>query len=161
MNDYGLTNNFKRCKFGLKAIKFIGHIITSKGVLPAPEKIKAIRNFEQPKSVKNLRSFTGMAQFYAPSIPNLSRKLVSRYDMIKGKCSLQSLLKWTPEVIISFEGANDCLANYTALAFSAPHANISLVNDTSNDAAGAVIQQKIDGVVQPLGFFFRVFSRIE
>ena len=81
--------------------------------------------------------------------------------MIKGKRSSQSLLKWTPELVKSFEGAKDCLANYTALAFPAPHANISLVTDASNDAAGAVLQQEIDGVVQPLGFFSRIFSRTE
>ena len=46
-----------------------------------------------------------LAQFYAPSIPNLFRKLVPLYDMIKGKRSLQSLLKWTPELVKSFEGA--------------------------------------------------------
>ena len=80
--------------------------------------------------------------------------------MIKGKRSSQSLLKWTPELVKSFEGAKDCLANYTALAFPAPHANISLVTDASNDAAGAVLQQEIDGVVQPLVFFSRIFSRI-
>ena len=161
LNDYGLTINLKKCKFGRKEIKFLGHIITCKGVLSAPEKIEAIRNFERPKSVKSLRRFTGMAQFYVPSIPNLSRKLVPLYDMIKGKRSSQSLLKWTPELVKSFEGAKDCLANYTALAFPAPHANISLVTDASNDAAGAVLQQEIDGVVQPLGFFSRIFSRTE
>ena len=125
------------------------------------QKIEAIRNFERPKRVKSLRRFTGMAQFYAPSIPNLSRKLVPLYDMIKGKRSSQSLLKWTLELIRSFEGAKDCLVNYTALAFPAPHANISFVTDASNDAAGAVLQQEIDGVVRALDFFSRIFFRTE
>ena len=142
LNDYGLTINLKKCKFGRKEIKFLGHIITSKSVLTAPEKIEAIRNFERPKSVKSLRRFTGMVQFYAPSIPNLSRKLVLLYDMIKGKRSSQSLSKCTPELIKRFEGAKDCLANYTALAFPAPHANISLVTDASNDAAGLYFNRK-------------------
>ena len=83
LNNYGLTINLKKCKFGRKKIKFLGHIITSKDILSASEKIEAIRNFVQPKSVKSLRRFTGMAQFYAPSIPNLSRKLVPLYDTIK------------------------------------------------------------------------------
>ena len=138
LNDYDLTISLKKCKFGRKEIMFLGHIITSKGVFPAPKKTEAIRNFKRPKSVKSLRHFTGMAQLYASPIPNLSRKLVPLYDMIEGKRSLQSLLKWTPELIKSFEGAKDCLENYTAFAFRAPHANISLVTDASNDAAGAV-----------------------
>ena len=71
------------------------------------------------------------------------------------------MLKWTPELIKSFEGAKDCLENYQALAFPAPYANVSLVTDASNDAADVVLQQEIDGVVQPLGFFSRKFSRTE
>ena len=59
--------------------------------------------------------------------------------MIKGKHNLQLLLKWTPELVKSVKGAKDCLENYTALAFPAPHANISLVTDASNDAADAVL----------------------
>ena len=81
--------------------------------------------------------------------------------MNKGKHNLQLLLKWTPELVKSVKGAKDCLKNYTALAFPAPHANISLVTDASNDAADAVLQQEIDGVVQPLGFFSRIFFRTE
>ena len=55
----------------------------------------------------------------------------------------------------------DCLANFTALAFLAPNAKIFLVTDASDDSAGAVLQQEVDGVIQPLGFFSRIFTRIE
>ena len=161
LNEYGLTINLKKCKFGRKEVKFLGHVITAEGVLPASEKIEAIRNFERPKNVKGLRHFTGMVQFYAPSIPHLSRSLVPLYDMLKGKRSSQAILKWTPTLFEAFDAAKNCLANYTALAFPVPDATISLVTDASDDAAGAVLQQEIDGVIQPLGFFSRVFSRTE
>ena len=38
---------------------------------------------------------------------------------------------------------------------------MSLVRDASDDTAGAVLQQKVDNNIQPLGFFSKVFSRIE
>ena len=88
--------------------------------MPASEKIEAIRNFERPKIVKGLRRFTGMVQFYVPSIPHLSRSLVPLYDMLKGKRSSQAILKWTPTLIEAFDAAKNCLANYTALAFPVP-----------------------------------------
>ena len=74
------------------------------------------------------------------------------------KTEFTVIVKMDPELVKSFEGAKDCLENYMALVFPAPHANISLVTDASNDTAGAVLQQEIDGVVQPLGFFSRIFS---
>ena len=44
LNEHGLTINLKKCKFGRKEIKFLGHIITTEGVQPASEKIEAIQN---------------------------------------------------------------------------------------------------------------------
>ena len=35
------------------------------------------------------------------------------------------------------------------------------LTNASNDAAGAALQLEIDGVIQPLGFFSRIFSRTE
>ena len=102
-----------------------------------------------------------MLQFYSPSIPCLSHKLAPLYDMIKGKRYSQSMLKWTDELKKAFEASKDFLENFTALTFPAPNAKISLVTDASDDAAGAVLQQEVNNNIQPLGFFSKVFSRIE
>ena len=139
----------------------MGHVITSKGISPATDRIKAVRNFSLPKTVKALRRFTGMLQFYSPSIPRLSHKLAPLYDMIKGKRYSRSSIKWTSDLKKAFEASKDCLANFTALTFPAPNAKISLVTDASDNAAGAVLQQEVDNNIQHLGFFSKVFSRIE
>ena len=102
-----------------------------------------------------------MLQFYSPSIPRLSHKLASLYDIIKGKRYSRSAIKWTSDLKKAFEASKDCLANFTALTFPAPNAKISLVTDASDDVAGAVLQQEVDNNIQPLGFFSKVFSRIE
>ena len=47
------------------------------------------------------------------------------------------------------------------MTFPAPNAKISLVTDASDHAAGAVLQQEVDNNIQPLGFFSKVFSRVE
>ena len=81
--------------------------------------------------------------------------------MIKGKRYSRSAIKWTSELKKAFEASKDCLANFTALTFPAPNAKISLVTDASDDAAGVVLQQEVGNDIQPLGFFSKVFSRIE
>ena len=102
-----------------------------------------------------------MLQFYSPSIPRLSHKLAPLYDMLKGKRYSRLAIKWTSDLKNAFEASKDCLATFTALAFPAPNGKISLVTDASDDAAGAVLQQEVDNNIQPLGFFSKVFSRIE
>ena len=81
-----------------------------------------------PKRSKNsLGRFIIMPQFYAPSIPNLSQKLVSHYSMIRGKKAQRSALNWTADTTKAFVDAKDCLANFTALGFPAPNAKTSSV----------------------------------
>ena len=117
LNEFGLTTNLKKCKFGCKEVKFLSHVVTAEELLPARDKIESIRNFEQPKTIKSLRRFIGMAQFYAPSNPNLSRKLVPLYSMIRGKKEPQSALKWTADTTKILVHTKDCFANFNALTF--------------------------------------------
>ena len=48
--DYNLTSKFDKCRFALREARFLGHIITPKGIQPQPEKIDIIKNFKRPKS---------------------------------------------------------------------------------------------------------------
>ena len=70
LNEYDLTINLKKCKFGRKEVKFLGHVIAAERVLPASDKIQ---NFEKLENNKGLRRFPGVAQIYAPSRSHLSR----------------------------------------------------------------------------------------
>ena len=92
----------------------MGHVITPKEIYPAADRIEAVRNFSPPKTIKALRRFTGMLQFYSPCIPRLSHKLAPLYDMIKGKRYSRSTIKWTSKLKKAFEASKDCLANFTA-----------------------------------------------
>ncbi|UYV70107.1 K02A2.6-like [Cordylochernes scorpioides] len=60
LQDSGLTLNKKKCIFLVKEIKFLGHLITERGVLPDPNKVQAIREFPSPSSISEVRRFLGM-----------------------------------------------------------------------------------------------------
>ncbi|WP_316399456.1 reverse transcriptase family protein [Bradyrhizobium sp. 33ap4] len=45
-----LTLKPAKCHFGYQELKFLGHVITPKGVLPDPDKTKAVANFPTPQS---------------------------------------------------------------------------------------------------------------
>ncbi|UYV84695.1 hypothetical protein LAZ67_X003121 [Cordylochernes scorpioides] len=53
-------------------IKFLGHLITERGVLPDPNKVQAIREFPSPSSIYEVRRFLGMVNFSGKFIPDLS-----------------------------------------------------------------------------------------
>lgn len=52
MQQHSLYANLKKCSFGVKEVHYLGHIISDKGVQTESEKIKAIKEWPAPKTVK-------------------------------------------------------------------------------------------------------------
>lgn len=60
----GMTLKFGKCEFICTQIKFLGHIITPKGMIMDPSKLRAIHEFPMPRNKKDLQSFVGFCNFY-------------------------------------------------------------------------------------------------
>lgn len=43
---------------------FLGHVIRGYVISIDPEKIKSVQNWEQPKSVREIQGFLGLAGYY-------------------------------------------------------------------------------------------------
>ena len=52
-----------KCKLCQRSVKFLGHIVSEKGVECDPEKFSAITNWEPPWNVTDVRSFLGLASY--------------------------------------------------------------------------------------------------
>jgi len=53
-------------------LNYIGHV-TSEGVKPDPEKVKAINNFPIPKNTTDVKSFLVLTGYYCKFIPQFSK----------------------------------------------------------------------------------------
>lgn len=60
----GMTLKFSKCEFIRQNIKFLGHIITSDGMTLIPNKLKAIHEFPNSRSKKELQSFIDFCNSY-------------------------------------------------------------------------------------------------
>ena len=69
LSQYGFILNRDKCIFKVSEIDFLGHRISHKGVLPLVQKVEAIQNFPMPKTMRQLRKFLGMINFYRRCIP--------------------------------------------------------------------------------------------
>jgi hypothetical protein len=71
-SQVGLTLNHEKCQFSKNRLTFFGMVFSAEGISPDPNKVSAIRNAAPPSSVKDVRSFLGMATYCAKFIPNFS-----------------------------------------------------------------------------------------
>lgn len=81
----GLTLNPKKCVFNKQEIKILGNVISKGIVKPDPEKVEAIKNYARPETVKELRLFLGLANYYRDFIIGFAELATPMTDKLKGE----------------------------------------------------------------------------
>ncbi|KAK2713522.1 hypothetical protein QYM36_009409 [Artemia franciscana] len=64
--------NQEKCVFGTESIPYFGHLLTSEGIKPDPEKTRAITEMPPPENSEQLQKLLGMLNYLSRYIPNLS-----------------------------------------------------------------------------------------
>ena len=97
--EFNFTLNFKKCIFCQSTIKFLGFQINEKGIMPDPDKLKNIIDFEQPRHKTDLQSFLGVCNFYRQF--NLSH--CKDIDPLRELLKKDGNWRWKQEHSIAFE----------------------------------------------------------
>ena len=64
LRDAGLQADIKKSEFSVTRTKYLGYIMTTKGIEVDPEKVEPLRNWERPRTVTGVKSFLGFCGFY-------------------------------------------------------------------------------------------------
>ena len=72
LDKENLAISLNKCEFGLTEITWLGYKINSEGITPTKRKTDAIIQLENPKTLKQLRSFMGSIHHLVKFIPNLA-----------------------------------------------------------------------------------------
>ena len=88
---YNMKLNPGKCAFGVTAGKFLGFMVSQRGIEVNPEKVRAIIELEPPRTVKEMQSLNG-------KIAAINRFVLKATD----KClpffhTLKKSFKWTDE----------------------------------------------------------------
>ncbi|GFT52156.1 retrovirus-related Pol polyprotein from transposon 17.6 [Trichonephila clavipes] len=157
LQEAGLKLNSKKCLFAAQEVKILGHLVSSNGVRPDPDKIKAVRNFPTPKNIHDIRSFLGLCSYFR--------------RFIKGFCylaePLQSLLKsgvefhWGPEEVEAFNSLKKALTSDPVLGMYDERASTEIHTDASGYGIGAVLVQIQNIVEKVIAYASRTLTKAE
>ena len=139
-----------KCSFAQTKLSYLGHVISPAGVGTDPSKIESISSWPTPSSVKELRSFLGLAGYY--------RRFVRKFGIVSKPLTTllkkHSLFIWTPDHDSAFQTLKTALYQAPVLALPNFAKPFSIETDASELGVGAVLMQ--DG--HPLAFLSKALG---
>ena len=158
--DHGFLLNPEKCIFGSKKLDYLGYEISQDGWTINKSKVTDLLNVKPPSSTTEVRSFTGLLNFYLNCIPNLQRILQPLHQLTGKK-----KFKWTDECQKAFELARQKLAEATTMSFPSMKQNdrYYLTTDASDNGWGVCLSQfqNDKGYEVPLSFGSGSFANAE
>nr|XP_034580745.1 uncharacterized mitochondrial protein AtMg00860-like [Setaria viridis] len=83
LRQHQLYAKFGKCEFWLEKVAFLDHVLIAEGVVVDPKKFDAMSKWQQPKNVKEIRSFLGFAGYYCRFIENFSKIAKLMTELLK------------------------------------------------------------------------------
>ncbi|KAL0150461.1 hypothetical protein M9458_054278 [Cirrhinus mrigala] len=137
--QHQLYAKLEKCEFHKTKISFLDYIISPKGVAMDDSKVRAVVNWPQPTTIKELQRFLGFANFYRRFIHNFSSISAPLTSMIKGG---RQRLSWTPSAITAFQELKNRFMTAHILHHPDPDLEFIVEVDGSNTDIGAVLSQR-------------------
>uniref|UniRef100_A0A2N9IZI8 Uncharacterized protein n=1 Tax=Fagus sylvatica TaxID=28930 RepID=A0A2N9IZI8_FAGSY len=97
LRRYNMKLNPAKCVFGVSSGKFLGFMVSQRGIEANPDKIKAILEMSPPKTVKEVQSLTGKAAALNRFVSRSTDKCLPFFKI------LRKAFQWTEECQQAFE----------------------------------------------------------
>ena len=95
--SYNMKLNLKKCSFGVTARKFLGFLVSQRGIEVNPDKIKAIMELTLPKNVKEVQSLNSKIAALNKFVSRATDKCLPFFRTLKKS------FKWTAKCQQAFD----------------------------------------------------------
>nr|CAE05068.2 OSJNBa0094P09.7 [Oryza sativa Japonica Group] len=137
LREHQLYAKLSKCEFWLSEVKFLGHVISAKGVAVDPETVTAVTEWKQPKTVTQIRSFLGLAGYYRRFIENFSKIARPMTQLLKK----EEKFVWSPQCEKAFQTLKEKLVSSPVLILPDTRKDFMVYCDASRQGLGCVLMQ--------------------
>ena len=151
LQQAGLKIKEKKCRFACNSCTYLGHVVGNGQVRPMEAKVKAVKEFKQPKTKKDVRAFLGLCGYYRRFITTFSTRATPLSNLTRKEMPKRVI--WTEQLETSFQKLKDMLTNYPVLSTPIWGKEFILQTDASNSGIGYVLSQQDDmGDEHPIAY---------
>ena len=153
-----------KCEFHKEKIEYLGYSVSSKGVWPSRDNLKAIAKYPEPTTYTAIKGFIGLVGHYRWFIKNFAQIADPMFEYMCG----ETAKKKKERVVLSeaaryaFQQLKKAVMSALVLAYPDPSKEYLLETDASKLQLGAVLSQKqLDGRYHPIAFGSRALHGVE
>ena len=140
----------EKCMFHTTEVDFLGMIVGCDGIKMDQEKVKAILEWPESKTVKGVRSFLRLANFYQRFIKDYAKVTRPLHDLMKKG----NPFHWEEPQQVAFDTLKLHFTTVPILAFPDIDCVFHLESNASDYATGAVLSIEKEGIWHPIAFSF-------
>ena len=144
---HGLKLKPSKCEFFKEKIEYLGHSVSSKGVSPSRDNLKAITKYPEPTTYTAIKGFIRLIGHYRHFIKDFAKIVDPLYEYARGDTA-----KKRKERVVLNEAARNAfhklkkaVMSAPVLAYPDPSKEYLLKMDALKLGLGAVLSQKLMG----------------
>ncbi|XP_052726161.1 uncharacterized protein LOC128194648 [Vigna angularis] len=138
LREKELYAKLSKCKFWMKEVQFLGHVVSAGGISVDPAKVRAMLEWESPRSVTEVRSFVGLVGYYRHFIEGFS-KIVAPLTQLTRK---DHPFAWTDRCESSFQELKQKLTSAPVFVIPDMAKPFEVYCDASHQGLGCVLMQE-------------------
>jgi hypothetical protein len=156
-HDDHLRHLQKVFTFGSRRITFLGHVVDEMGVRPDESNVAKVRDMAPPTTVREIRRFLGLANYYRRFIRGYADMCRPLYDLLQADATWQ----WGTEQQEAFLRVKAELVALPLLYHPRFEEPFVIACDASTDAIGAILQQHHETGLRPIAYWSRTLRGSE
>ena len=149
--SYNMKLNPSKCVFEVTAGKFLGFMMSQRGIEVNLKKVRAIMELGPPKTVKEVQSLNGKTAALNRFVSKATDKCLPFFH------TLRKLFEWTDECQKAFEDLKKYLSSPPLLSPSKPGEEPYPYIAVSQAAVSAALVREEEGSQRPVYFISRAF----
>ncbi|KAK8759335.1 hypothetical protein V5799_003032 [Amblyomma americanum] len=146
LREAGLTVKAPKCQLAQAEVVYLGHVIGQGRRRPSEIKVAAVRDFPQPRTKTDIRSFLGVAGYYQRYIPRYSDIAAPLTDALR-KTEPQTVV-WSETKERAFSALKSALTSQPVLRSPDYTKGFVVQCDASERGMGVVLCQRENGEVE-------------
>ena len=107
LREHKLRLNASKCSFGVGSGKFLGYMVTHRGIEVNPDQIRAINDLQAPRNPKEVQKLTGMTAALNRFISRLAERCRPFFRLLHKWQGFE----WTAECAEAFQQLKDYLSS--------------------------------------------------